>query len=396
LKIKAIATSPQLPLEISKPAVVSTDAAALNVHARLCNSNPVKEAFPTAIAEVKREFGILDDGASAKRRVRAKDHAAAAGSGSRGHSQDESDEGGEEDALRLRAVQKGNSAKRVDRDILMADVDGSGESGSDDEDEFDRYADRLAGSDDNDDDDEDMHDASSDVDIEDLEQQLEREGIQRKALRPRPHDHAAARSLSDSPSPSPPPDRDGPTRPAPATRKPTTSAFLPILSMAGYISGGSGSDADDFEDVRPKKNRRGQRARQAIWEKKFGAGAKHLETQTAKQGWDPKRGAVAVAGGDARPLNRAAKRSAGSRFAKDANKLPLGRSRASVARQPEAKASIATGGPRERKGPVAAAKAAKPTRDDSGPLHPSWEAARRAKEKKSVPVTFQGKKISFD
>jgi hypothetical protein len=38
----------------------------------------------------------------------------------------------------------------------------------------------------------------------------------------------------------------------------------------------------------------------------------------------------------------------------------------------------------------------KPKRDDTGPLHPSWEAAKRAKEKKSVPVAFQGKKISFD
>jgi hypothetical protein len=35
-------------------------------------------------------------------------------------------------------------------------------------------------------------------------------------------------------------------------------------------------------------------------------------------------------------------------------------------------------------------------RDDTGPLHPSWEAAKRAKEKKAVPVVFSGKKISFD
>ena len=32
---------------------------------------------------------------------------------------------------------------------------------------------------------------------------------------------------------------------------------------------------------------------------------------------------------------------------------------------------------------------------DEGPLHPSWEAARKAKEAKTN-VTFQGKKVKFD
>lgn len=30
------------------------------------------------------------------------------------------------------------------------------------------------------------------------------------------------------------------------------------------------------------------------------------------------------------------------------------------------------------------------------PLHPSWEAARRAKEQQKASVPFQGKKIVFD
>ena len=34
--------------------------------------------------------------------------------------------------------------------------------------------------------------------------------------------------------------------------------------------------------------------------------------------------------------------------------------------------------------------------DDEGPLHPSWAAAKAAKDKKSVPVAFTGKKITFD
>ena len=30
------------------------------------------------------------------------------------------------------------------------------------------------------------------------------------------------------------------------------------------------------------------------------------------------------------------------------------------------------------------------------PMHPSWEAAKRAKEKRETPVAFRGKKITFD
>ena len=62
------------------------------------------------------------------------------------------------------------------------------------------------------------------------------------------------------------------------------------------------------------------------------------------------------------------------RFAKGANSMPL-----------------------EKRRNVGASDAKKPPRkDDSGPLHPSWEAAKRAKEKRDAPVPFQGKKISFD
>ena len=35
-------------------------------------------------------------------------------------------------------------------------------------------------------------------------------------------------------------------------------------------------------------------------------------------------------------------------------------------------------------------------RDDQGSLHPSWEAAKKAKEAKKVTAAFEGKKISFD
>jgi hypothetical protein len=135
--------------------------------------------------------------------------------------------------------------------------------------------------------------------------------------------------------------------------KPTSSAFLPSLSHATYIAG-SDSDASDLSaDFAPRKNRRGQRARQKIAEAKFGAKAKHLEKEDRNAGWDPKRGAVGGYG----PLQSGE------------NAIPLGRKE-------------------EKK------------RDDKGELHPSWQAAKEAKERKMIKIDVGGKgvgkKVVFD
>lgn len=283
LKIKAVQAAPDLPAEISTPKAVSSDTATLNVHARLCNSNPVKTALPTAAAAVKSEFGIAGDGKDAH-------------------------------AVKRPGVPSIDMTKDDDSDSSN-DKDHSEENEGEDEDE-----------------DEDISN-SSDVDVEDLERQLEREGVSRSKQR---KDHVPKK------------------------------LFLPSLSMAGYLSGsGSDLDDDDIQDAKPVKNRRGQRARQAIWEKKYGKQAKHVQEQEAKQGWDAKRGAVST-----------------SKFAKDANAAPLGKRRAGF-------------------GPAQSAEVPKkPKRDDTGPLHPSWEARKLAKEKKvelKIDITKPtGKKISFD
>ncbi|KKY14205.1 putative cellular morphogenesis protein [Diplodia seriata] len=153
------------------------------------------------------------------------------------------------------------------------------------------------------------------------------------------------------------------------------STFLPSLSAVGYISG-SDSEAEDLDDeiAPPKKNRRGQRARQQLWEKKYGKGAKHLAKQTEKQkkdrnaGWDAKRGAVDGDGGRKGKFGRDKRDfSSGGRGPKatDANLVELGKK--------------------------------KNHRDDGGKLHPSWEAAKLAKEKAKLGnAQFQGKKITFD
>ncbi|KAL2133996.1 hypothetical protein VTI74DRAFT_1249 [Chaetomium olivicolor] len=149
--------------------------------------------------------------------------------------------------------------------------------------------------------------------------------------------------------------------------KSTDSTFLPTL-MGGYISG-SEEEASDLDIAPPRKNRRGQRARQAIWEKKFGEKAKHLQQPKKGRdaGWDLKRGAV---DGDSKPWKR------GIRNPLVDKGKPTGANETKM-------------GPPKREPPPR-------KRDDSGPLHPSWEAKRKAKEKEQLTAPFQGKKITFD
>lgn len=143
------------------------------------------------------------------------------------------------------------------------------------------------------------------------------------------------------------------------------STFLPTL-MGGYISGSESASDVDVEP--PRKNRRGQRARQAIWEKKYKEKAKHLgkESKDKDHGWDPRRGAV---DDSSKPWKRGIKTPFGAARRQEpegANSEPL-RSRTKPSGKP----------------------------DDTGPLHPSWEARKKAKEKEET-AKFQGKKITFD
>ena len=190
-------------------------------------------------------------------------------------------------------------------------------------------------------------------------------------------DSASSISLTTSTKPKAPKD----------TAKPSTSTFLPGLSHAAYFSGDeSASDLDE----KPRKNRRGQRARQKIAELKYGAKAKHVEKNERKQGWDAKRGAVSS---DARPGNRKERRAAekgmkakGGRgpVISGENAAPLGKRRGEAAGNERA-------GAVEKKGPK---------KDDTGPLHPSWAAAKAAKESKKLKIDLGGaksaKKITFD
>lgn len=181
-------------------------------------------------------------------------------------------------------------------------------------------------------------------------------------------------SGSASPEPERASSKEKKEKPAAKEVKPARSirdtTFLPSL-MGGYISG---SESASDVDVAPPKKRLGQRQRQAIAEKKYGERAKHVVNGTSRingngrdGGWDAKRGAV----------DSTDKR--GGKPWKKGGREPLGRQGVPDAyEQPEA--------PKPPK-PV--------SRDDTGPLHPSWEARKKAKEAQKV-VEFSGSKVTFD
>lgn len=172
---------------------------------------------------------------------------------------------------------------------------------------------------------------------------------------------------------APPPKRAAKPK---STKQPTmtgNSTFLPSL-MGGYISGSE--SASDVDVAPPRKNRRGQRERQAIWEKRYKDKAKHLNKQQQSKGgvtWDPRRGAVEE----------------GSKPWKRGIKSPFAKQAATGAGAPPH--SVRPQGANSE--PLRPRAKTKP--QDTGPLHPSWEARKKVKEKQETAV-FQGKKITFD
>jgi hypothetical protein len=184
-------------------------------------------------------------------------------------------------------------------------------------------------------------------------------------------------SLSSSPEPE---QRDAPKASKPKAAPPSksgNSTFLPTL-MGGYWSG-SESSASDIEDAAPiKKNRPGQMARRAIWEKKYGEKANHIKSgkgpvgKGKDDGWDAKRGAKETSSGRGGFRGRDGR---GGRENGRARNFEKATGENAIAVEPR--------------------KRGMGKKDDVGVLHPSWQAAKKAKEAKKT-ATFQGKKVTFD
>ncbi|RPD62443.1 Bud-site selection protein [Lentinus tigrinus ALCF2SS1-7] len=168
------------------------------------------------------------------------------------------------------------------------------------------------------------------------------------------------------------------------------STFLPSLSV-GFTRGDSdASDISDGEADAPRKNRRGQRARRAIWEKKYGRNANHVKEHQAEQDSRRQRrdgprggggGGSGNAGGPGKPQWQA-RGSGGAPPRHGAQKLFVAPQRTDggwAGRTAGASANPKTGGSKEEKA-----------------LHPSWEAKRKLKEKMNPGIVLaQGKKIKF-
>ncbi|EHK98966.1 putative BUD22 family protein C4F10.06 [Glarea lozoyensis 74030] len=158
------------------------------------------------------------------------------------------------------------------------------------------------------------------------------------------------------------------SRSKPKPPPPKSTTFLPSL-LGGYFSGSESSASDLDDDAAPvvRKNRPGQNARRAIWEKKFGTGANHIKSGQGSvrrdEGWDSKRGADPGRG--------------------------RGRGRGGFGGS-SGFAGRATG-----ENAVAPLEKRAGKKDDVGVLHPSWQAAKKAKEEKKA-AKFEGKKVVFD
>jgi len=156
------------------------------------------------------------------------------------------------------------------------------------------------------------------------------------------------------------------------------SEFLPSLSV-GFIQGDSDSEFSDDETKLvdgTRKNRRGQRARRAIWEKKFGKHANHVK----------KTQAMTIRGIRYRPVN-ADRRSGKGRSYLRPDRTPIP---SRTQHEP-----VGTSQGVENSGSMKERTRAGDVRGKPGdrPSHPSWEAKR--KQKVACIVPSQGTKIVF-
>ena len=444
LKIKGIAESPRLPAEIKpvpKPNLSDEEKSALhNVTSALCNRKHVKDVVEQAImgtcialrvpmpekkgkvkANGKEKTTDKDETKEDNKPRRRKDKQAdqdpdVDSDDAAQESGDEAEESEEPILLKRRRVEEDNDNELEDDEENLGDSSGDDEevfegfSDSDAEERaFSRYDDLLGGSSDSE---GGSEDEASEDESEDLEDSRD------KAVRRAPtalddisisSAEESEAEYSDAESTPPPPPKKTKTKTNTESIQAGRSTFLPSL-MGGYVSG---SESASDVDVAPsaKKNRRGQRARQAIWEKKYGDKAKHRQNPTPKQqgdardqGWDMQRGAVDPAG-DAKPW----KKGIHNPFEKNTMHPERMRHIEHGHRKPQAR-----DGARDRGGGRAAPPLhprngqresyrdrpaprprQEPKRDDTGSLHPSWAAAKKAKEE-GAKVAFQGRKVTFD
>ncbi|KAJ5835794.1 Bud-site selection protein BUD22 [Penicillium robsamsonii] len=313
-----------------------------NILARLFKSTPVQKEMPGIMAGIRKLLRVDELPTKTTREDKKKDAPAKKTRKENDGSESESE-----------ATSKPRRGEQVSRPANDMDISDSDESGDEDISQFNS---RLGpGS-----------DSEADSESDDEEDRVAGD---------------ISDSISRSPSPSfsaadsPPTKKVKAAKGAAAPVKSTT--FLPTL-MSGYWSGSEEASDEESSGAKPvRKNRMGQQARRALWEKKYGATANHVKQEqlAAKyggrdNGWDTKRGATdGTRGGRGGRGGRRGGFGGGAGRSQDTDG-PAGAPRSGHGGKP--------------KGPP----------KDEGPLHPSWEAKRKAKEQ--VQATFSGKKVTFD
>ncbi|PNP37394.1 hypothetical protein TGAMA5MH_10693 [Trichoderma gamsii] len=420
LRIKAVETSEDIPeelrAEVPRP-TLSPEEIALqnNVISILCSANSTRHALDRAITDICETLGVPVPTKSKRVRNKRKD------TEEQPADREEDEDGSEEDVKPSNDSKKKKKEKKQETAEEESDSESEFEGfgsdadeprptieeleGSDQETAVTKYDNLLGGSSDESEDEFDeeflaKYRGTEQVNLDDI-------SVSGSGSEAEDEDEEDLDSISGPRSPSPVPTRkpkkltdddDDDDEPKPEatksekekkeedkkkraakaalkTARPGDSTFLPTL-MGGYISGSeSASDIDA-----PPKKRRGQRARQAIWEKKYGAKAKHLQKQAASggrdSGWDMKRGAVGPEDQGRKPWKKGGRALAG---AGDRGGYSQGRERGANAHQESR--------------PAPPPKPVK--KDNEGPLHPSWEARKKAKEQQKG-AAFAGSKIVFD
>ncbi|KAF8895384.1 Bud-site selection protein [Infundibulicybe gibba] len=180
-------------------------------------------------------------------------------------------------------------------------------------------------------------------------------------------------------------DKQRKPRPAEKSLKPGTSkplqnppkaqsTFLPSLAVGFARAGSDDSEWSDSEakliDIGQKKNRRGQRARRAIWEKKYGRNANHKKKEAEVQ-----KKILPVPPPPGKKYNKS---------------VPQFRQQADTGwGQRTDQAAISSTSVRQNRTEPA-------DRRGTQALHPSWEAKKRLKEREHAGIVpSQGKKIKF-
>ena len=379
MKVKSVAASTDLPDDIRagvpRPELPEEEKAALhNVTSGLYNRAPVKQAIERAVAAVCEalEVPVPEKGKRSKKTEREEPEEQPADTIT---SVEESGVDRDSHALQSQA----GDEEVTDFEGFESDIDEPGplngvlprEGQQVDEDEASKY-DHLLGSSSDEDEDVDMDDAvlarfrgKEKVNLDDIS--LSGSGASSGSDS---DVESGAESSSNSELAPPVPSKKAGKRASQSTATPAragNSTFLPSL-MGGYISG---SESASDIDAPPPKKRRGQRARQAIHEKKFGAKARHLQNGGGRDaGWDMRRGAV---DGDGPAGRTPWKNGVSSPFGgKNGRDTPAGQD-----------------------GMDGTRVEVKRAKDNEGALHPSWEARKKAKDSQK-DVAFSGQKITFD